>query len=102
MHEIFKIKSSKLTQNFNNISSILKNPKIYQKPQNLSFKTWNACKWRRLEAYQVKKDLKKAWESQRKRFGVSERCLGDEKYEKMREIDRSELRIARGVFKNHQ
>ena len=31
MHEVFKIKSSKLTQNFNKISSILKNPKIFQK-----------------------------------------------------------------------
>ena len=63
MHEIFKIKSSKLTQNFNNISSTLKNPKNYQNPQILGFKTWNACKWRKSEAYQVKKDLKKAWES---------------------------------------
>ena len=49
----------KLTQNFNTISSILKNPKIFQKPQILVFKTWNTCKWRRSEAYQVKKDLKK-------------------------------------------
>ena len=31
MHEVFKIKSSKLTQNFNNISSILKNPKFKKK-----------------------------------------------------------------------
>ena len=49
----------KLTQNFNTISSILKNPKILQKPQILVFKTWNTCKWRRSEVYQVKKDLKK-------------------------------------------
>ena len=34
---------------------------------------------------------------------MSERGLGDEKSEKNeREIDRSELRIARGVFKDHQ
>ena len=74
----------KLTQNFNKISSILKNPKNYQKPQILGCKTWNACKWRRSEAYQVKKDLKKAWESQGKRFGVNGRGLGDEKFEIMR------------------
>ena len=75
----------KLTQNFNNISSILKNPKIFQKPQNLGFKTWNACKWMRWEAYQVKENLKKALESQGKRFGVNERGLGDEKSEVSRE-----------------
>ena len=72
----------KLTQNFNNISSILKNLKNYKKPQILGFKTWNACKWRRSEAYQVKKDLKKlenpkgrglewvkeVWEMKRQRY----------------------------------
>ena len=90
----------KLTQNFNNISSILKNPKNFQKPQILGFKTWNACTWRRLEAYQVKENLKKAWESQGKRFGVSESGLGDEKSEKNeREIDRSELWIAEVYLK---
>ena len=39
----------------------------------------------RLEAYQVKENLKKALESQGKRFGVSERGLGDEKSEVSRE-----------------
>ena len=76
MHEVFKIKSSKTNPKFH---QFLKNPKNFQKPKILGFKTWNACKWRRLEAYQVKKDLKKAWESQGKRFGVSEKDLGDEK-----------------------
>ena len=43
MHEVFKIKSSKLTQNFNNISSILKNSKLKKKKfQNLGFKNMNA------------------------------------------------------------
>ena len=42
MHEVFKIKSSKLTQNFNNISSILKNLKFLKKSQNLGFKNMNA------------------------------------------------------------
>ena len=35
----------------------------FQNPQNLGFKTWNACKWRRLEASQVKENLKKLEES---------------------------------------
>ena len=75
----------KLTQNFNKISLILKNPKIFQKPQNLGFKTLNACTWRRLNAYQVKENLKKAWVSKGKRFGMSKRGLGDEKSEVSRE-----------------
>ena len=53
----------KLSQNFINNSSILKNPKNFQEPQNLGFKTWNACKWRRLQAYQMKENLKKLEES---------------------------------------
>ena len=57
--KFLRLNLQKLTQNFNTISSILKNPKIFQKPQILVFKTWNTCKWRRSEAYQVKKDLKK-------------------------------------------
>ena len=34
------------SQNFNNNLSILENPKNFQKPQNLSFKTWNAWRMR--------------------------------------------------------
>ena len=45
----------------------------------------------RFEAYQVKKNLKKLEETLRKKFGVSERGLGDEKTEVSREIDRNEL-----------
>ena len=41
MQEVFKIKSSKLTQNFNNISSILKNPKFLKKNP----KTWVSKAW---------------------------------------------------------
>ena len=78
MHEVFKIKSSKTNPKFQQYFI------NFEKPQILGFKTWNACKWRRLEAYQVKKDLKKAWKYQGKRFGVSERGLGDEKSEVLR------------------
>ena len=59
MHEVLRLCKQNPSQNFNNNSSILKNRKIFQKPQNLGFKTWNACKWRRIEAYQVKENLKK-------------------------------------------
>ena len=83
--EFLRSKLQKLTQDINNVSSILKNPKIFQKSQILGFKIWNACNWRRLETYQVNKNLKKAWESQGKRFGVSEKGLGDEKLEVSRE-----------------
>ena len=47
--------------------------------------------YERIEAYQVKKLLKKLEETLRKKFGVSERGLGDEKTEVSREIDRNEL-----------
>ena len=41
--------------------------------------------YERLEAYQVKKILKKLEETLRKKFGESERGLGDEKLEVSRE-----------------
>ena len=41
--------------------------------------------YERLEAYQVKKILKKLEETLRKKFGESERDLGDEKLEVLRE-----------------
>ena len=44
--------------------------------------------YERLEAYQVKKNLKKFEEILRKKIGVSERGLGDEKTEVSRERDR--------------
>ena len=40
--------------------------------------------YERLEAYQVKKILKKLEETLRKKFGVSDRGLGDEKSEVLR------------------
>ena len=56
MYEAFKIKSSKPIPK---ISSILKNPKIFQKPQNLGFQTWNACKWEKRNLPNEEKTLKK-------------------------------------------
>ena len=40
MCEILNSFKQNPSQNFNNNSPILKNPKIFQKPQNLGFKTW--------------------------------------------------------------
>ena len=42
----------------------------------------------RFEAYQVKKNLKKLVETLRKRFGVSERGLGGERLDLLRERSR--------------
>ena len=46
MYKVLNSLSENPSQNYKNNSSILKNPKIFQKPQNLSFKTWNAWKMR--------------------------------------------------------
>ena len=64
MHEVFKIKSSKLTQNFNNISSILKNPKFFlKKIPKPWFQKHECMKCKRIEAYHVKKNLVKLEET---------------------------------------
>ena len=76
MHEVLRSCKQNPSQIFNNNSSILKNPKSFQKPQNLGFKTWNAYKWRRIEAYKVKENLKKLEKSLGKRFGVRETVFG--------------------------
>ena len=44
--------------------------------------------YERLEAYQVKKILKKLEETLRKKFGVSDRGLGDEKSEVLSKFSR--------------
>ena len=46
MYEILNLCKEKPIPNFNKNSSILKNPKIFQKPQNLGFKTWKCMKMR--------------------------------------------------------
>ena len=63
----------------------------FEKPQNFSktpkprFQNMKCMKNERLEAYQVKKLLKKLEEILRKKIGVSERGLGDEKTEVSKE-----------------
>ena len=86
MYEILTHLSENPSQNFNNNSSILKNPKIFQKPQYLGFKTWNA--WRMRDKKLTKwrkswKSLKKPWGS---RLEWDEIVLG-EKRESYRERD---------------
>ena len=84
---IFKIKSSKTNPKFH---QFLKNPKNFQKPKILGFKTWNACKWRRLEAYQVKKNLKKL-ENPKGRGLELVREVWEMKRQRYRERDRQKL-----------
>ena len=63
MHKVFKIKSSKLTQNFNNISSILKNPNFFKKIPKHRFQKHECMKCKRIEPYHVKKSLVKLEET---------------------------------------
>ena len=46
MYEVLSSFKHNPTQNCNNNSSFLKNPQIFQKLQNLGFKTWNAWRMR--------------------------------------------------------
>ena len=92
MHEVFKIKSSKP------IPKISQKPINFEKPQNFSkspkpsFQNMKCMKNERLEAYQVKKLLKKLEETLRRRLAVRWECLGDEEIEISRERSR-EIRI---------
>ena len=56
MNEILNSIKQNPSQNFNNNSSILKNPKKFQKPQNLGLNARNA--WRMKEKEHVPSDLK--------------------------------------------
>ena len=98
MHEVFKIKSSK------------PNPKIqqklinFEKSQNFSktpkprFQNMECMKWKRLEAYQVKKILRKLEETLMKRFWSEMRVFGTGRVRAIeREIDRNERWNARGI-----
>ena len=51
-------------------------PQILQKSPKLRFQN---MKWKRLEAYQVKKLLKKLEETLRRRLGVRLECLGEKR-----------------------
>ena len=96
MHEVFNIKIFKThPKNCIKTSLILKNPKIFQKPENLGFKTWNACKWEIRNIPSEEKTLKmlekEVW-SERKWFGRRE----DKAIE--REIERNENQITQNLY----
>ena len=95
MYEILNSCKEKLIPNFNKNSSILKNSKIFQKPQNLGFKTWKCMK--------LKKNLEKAWKSLEMWFGVRESDFGGEQTEVSRERSReNEVQIALVLYIDHQ
>ena len=88
MYEILNSCKEKPIPNFNKNSSILKNPKIFQKTPKLRFQNMKMNENERLGTYQVKNNLEKAWKSLEKWFGVRESDLGGEKIEVSRERSR--------------
>ena len=72
MHEVFKIKSSKNNPKFQQKLNNFENPQKFSKTPN-GVSKHEMHEYERLEAYQVKKDLKKLEETLRKKIGVSER-----------------------------
>ena len=66
----------------------MKNPKIFQKNPKSSVSKHVMHEYERLEAYQMKKMLKKLEETLRKKNGVSEKDLGVEKTDVSRERSR--------------
>ena len=45
----------------------------FEKPQNLGFKTWNACKWEKINLPSEEDNLKKLEKHLGMRFGVRKR-----------------------------
>ena len=92
MYEVFNSFKQNSSQNFNKHSSILKNPKKISKSLKPRFQNMKCMKNERIEAYQVKKLLKKLEETLRRRLGVIWKCLGDEEIELSRERSK-EMRV---------
>ena len=80
----------KLTQNFNNISSILKNPKLKPKKKipKPRFQKHECMKCKRIEAYHVKKSLVKLEETLQNSFEGEKKVFGRENNNQSREISR--------------
>ena len=55
MHEVFKIKSSKTNPKFQQNLINFEKPKIFKKIPKLRFQKHECMKWKRIEAYHVKK-----------------------------------------------
>ena len=79
MHEEIKAFSQKPPKNFTITSSILKNTKKISKTQKLRLKIMKCMNMRDLDTYQVKKNLIKAENLFKMKFGVWERSLEGEK-----------------------
>ena len=88
MHEILNSFNQKSFPKFHNHSSILRNPKIFQKSPKPRFQNMKCMKNERLKVYQVKKFLKKLKNPLGKRVGVSKRGLGGEKIKVSRDRSR--------------
>ena len=84
MYEVLNTFKWNPTQNFNEISSILKNPKNFQKTPNLRFQNMKCMNDKGLEAYQVKKNLKNLVKSLRTKIGMRLECF----WERNREVSR--------------
>ena len=98
MHEVFKIKSSKPNPKFQQKLINFEKSQKFSKTPKPRFQNMKCMKWKRLEAYQVKKILRKLEETLRKRFWSEMREFGRGRVRAIeREIDKNERRIVRGV-----
>ena len=88
MHEILNSFKQKLIPKFQQTLINFEKPQIFLKSLKPKFQNMKCIKNERLEAYQVKKLLKKLEETLRRRLGVRWECLGDEEIELLRERSR--------------
>ena len=99
MYEFLSSFKHNPTQNCNNNSSILKNPKKISKTPEPRFQNMKCMKNERLEAYREKKILKKLEETLRNKIGVRWECLGKKNERAIeREIEENDRRVARGDY----
>ena len=102
MHEVFKIKSSKTIPKFQQKLNNLENPKIFQKPKILGFKTWHAWIWE-IRSLPSEEKLEKTWRNLEEEDWSEWERIGKQKDRDIeREIDRNELQIARGEYIGQQ
>ena len=89
----------KLTQNFNNISSILKNHNLKKKKKipKPRFQKHECMKCKRIEAYHVKKSLVKLEETCRTDLRERSECLGEKTTINRERYRINDRQIARGA-----
>ena len=85
MYEVLNTFKWNPTQNFNEISSILKNPKNFQKTPNLRFQNMKCMNEKGLKAYQVRKNVKNLGKSLRTKIGVRLESFWERNREVLRE-----------------